>query len=73
MSIFERINKKLYGLHENCKVLYQDISNMEKDGNVVKTTYQKWITQVDKLKQIELCARVDPNAPKNAIPTAKLV
>ena len=28
---------------------------------------------MDKLKSIELCARVDPNALVNAIPTAKLV
>ena len=28
---------------------------------------------MDKLKTIKLCARVDPNAPINAMPTTKLV
>lgn len=46
---------------------------MQKDGEVVKPTYQKWITWVDKLKKIELCARVNPNVPPNAIPTTRLV
>ena len=35
--------------------------------------YQKWIRRIDKLKTIELCARVDPSAPVNAMPTTKLV
>ena len=35
--------------------------------------YQKWINRIAKLKTIELCARVDPSAPMNAMPTAKLV
>ena len=34
--------------------------------------YQKWISRIDKLKTIELCARVDPNAQVNAMSTAKL-
>lgn len=46
---------------------------MRRDGEVVKPTYQKWISQEDKLKQTELCARVDPNAPHNAISNTKLV
>ena len=35
--------------------------------------YQKWINMIDKLKTIELCAKVDPSAPINLVPTTKLV
>ena len=35
--------------------------------------YQKWINMIDKLKTIELCARVDPSAPIDAMTTTQLV
>ena len=73
MTIFEKLNAKLYALHEVCKILYLVVNNIHSDSRVVKPMYQKWISRIDKLKTIELCARVDPNALVNAMPTAKLV
>ena len=73
MIIFEKLNAKLYALHEVCKILYLAVNNIQSDSRVVKPTYQKWISRIDKLKTIELCARVDPNALVNAMPIAKLV
>ena len=73
MTIFEKLNAKLYSSHEACKILYLAVNNVHNDSRVVKPTYQKWISRMDKLKSIELCARVDPTAPVNAIATAKLV
>ena len=49
------------------------MNNMGNDSKVVKPTYHKWIITMDKLKKIELYAKLDPNVPTNAIPTAKLV
>ena len=73
MTIFEKLNAKLYALHEVCKILYLAINNIQSDSKVVKAMYQKWISRIHKLKTIELCARVDPNAPVNAMPIAKFV
>ena len=73
MTIFEKLNAKLYTLHEVCKILYLAVNNILSDSRVIKPTYQKWINRIDKLKTIELCARVDPNALMNAMPTTKLV
>ena len=73
MTIFEKLNAKLYALHEACQILYLAVNNVHNDRRVVKPTYQKWISRMDKMKSIELCARVDPTALVNAIPTARLV
>ena len=73
MTIFEKFNAKLYALYEVCKILYLAVNNIQSDSRVVKPMYQKWINRIDKLKTIEFCAKVDPSAPINAMPTAKLV
>ena len=72
MIVYEKINAKIFGLHEICKILYLAVSNMENDKNVVNPTYQKWFSRMDQLKKIGLCARVDPNSPSSTIPTTKL-
>ena len=73
MTIFKKLNGKFYALHEICKILYLAVNNIQSDSRVVNPIYQKWISTIEKLKTIELCSRVDPSAPINAMPTAKLV
>ena len=72
LMLHETINAKLLNLYEACKILYLAISKMEDDRMLVKPTYQKWINRVQKMK-VELCARKDPNASQNAMPTTKIV
>ena len=47
--------------------MYLAINNVQSDSKVVMPTYQKWISRIDKLKSIELCARVDPTALESEV------
>ena len=52
MTIFEKLNAKLYALHEAWNFLYLVVNNVHNDSKVAKPTYQKWISRMDKLKSI---------------------
>lgn len=73
VTLHEKIDMKLFNLYEAYKILYLAINKMEDDRTLVKPTYQKWIAQVQKMKKVELFARIYPNASLNAMPTAKIV
>lgn len=68
MYLHEKINSRMFRLHQVCKLLYLAIIKMEDDRKLVKPTYQKWVSIIEKMKQIELCVRVNPNAPLDTMP-----